>query len=180
MRHWFSLDVESMGLLGEPFAVGWVIVDEEGNEKEEGYLAYPHLTEGVSPDDMKWMQENVLPHLPEPNCKDADDLCHRFWDAWTTAHVNYDGLTMVSDVPFPVEAGFLLRCLKMLGLGMGDSPLPIIDVASVLLATGQDPLGTYSRLDNELPAHNPLNDARQSVRQMLQALEGLDDLALPV
>ena len=177
MNYYFSFDVESMGLLGQPFAVGWVVVDEEGNEEEEGYLAYPHPLKDVASGDLQWMKENVLPHLPEPNCEDHLELYERFWEAWTSAQANYKDIMIVSDVPFPVEAGFLLKCMKYLDLGMEDSPYPVLDVASVLLATGGDPLNEAERLDNEKPAHHPTNDARQSVRQLLEALEGLPPLA---
>jgi hypothetical protein len=179
MKHYFSFDVEAMGLLGNPFAVGWVVVDEEGDEKEEGYLACPHPLKDVASSDLQWMKENVLPHLPEPNCDDPPDLYQQFWDVWKSAEANYEDVVMVSDVPFPVEAGFLIKCLKMLGLGINDSPYPLLDVASVILATGGDPLNEAERRDNEKPAHHPTNDARQSARLLVEALGGLADLSPP-
>ena len=48
---------------------------------------------------------------------------------------------------------------------------PLYDLASVLLARGEDPLRRSARLTEELPAHHPLHDARQSARLFLDALE---------
>lgn len=174
---YFSFDCEAMGLLGPTFSVGWVVVDEQNNEKEEGYLGMPPPLKDVASADLQWMKENVLPHLPDPNCEDHRELYEKFWDAWTSAQETYEDIVMVSDVPFPVEAGFLLKCMKYLDLGMESSPYPILDVASVLLATGGDPLNEGERRDNEKPAHHPTNDSRQSVRQLVEALQGLSNLA---
>jgi hypothetical protein len=38
------------------------------------------------------------------------------------------------------------------------------------MAVGMDPLGTNERLPNELPIHDPLADACQSARLLIQAL----------
>ena len=76
------------------------------------------------------------------------------------------GAVLVADHPFPVETRFL-DGLTRHGVAM---PYPLIDVASVRLAAGFDPIGTEPRLRNEEPAHNPLADARQSARLLLEAL----------
>lgn len=47
----------------------------------------------------------------------------------------------------------------------------VFDVASVRLAAGLDPLASAPRLDGELPAHDPLRDARQSARLLIEALD---------
>lgn len=166
--YYFSFDTESCGLLGRPFAAGWVIVDEKGQELEEGYLACePRL----SAQQHQWVIDNVLPALPEPNCDGDLVVLRRFWEAWTTAKQQYSGIVMVSDCPWPVEAGFLLRCQKEVGFGMEDSPYPILDVASVMAAGGYDPIGSYDREPNEEPVHHPTNDARQSIRLMLSTMQ---------
>jgi hypothetical protein len=43
-----------------------------------------------------------------------------------------------------------------------------------ILALGRDPLATNERLPDELPAHNPLCDARQSARLLIEALRECD------
>jgi hypothetical protein len=59
----------------------------------------------------------------------------------------------------------------------GDGPYPLVDVASVRLAAGLDPLGAYDRTAGELPVHNPLADARQSARLLLEALKSCRQVA---
>ena len=50
-------------------------------------------------------------------------------------------------------------------------PYPLHDLASVLLALGADALAVAERRPNELPAHHPLMDARQSARQLVECLK---------
>ena len=74
-------------------------------------------------------------------------------------------LFLVADVCWPCEARFLRDCWaddpssneKLM-------PYPLLDLSSFLMAKGYDPTGIYARLESELPAHNPLKDARQSSR----------------
>lgn len=180
-QYYFSFDVESDGLFGSAFAVGWVIVDDKGNELEEGYLGCPHPF--MAPAD-NWVIKNVLPALPKTdggptfgapwaNCYNRMDMVEFFWDSWKQAKQDYPGIMMVTDCPFPVEAGFLLEIVKEYRphITMEESPYPIIDVASLLVQLRQDPLADYDRLDTELPKHNPVCDARQSVRIMLWCLD---------
>jgi hypothetical protein len=49
-------------------------------------------------------------------------------------------------------------------------PYPLHDLASILLAHGRDPLAKNERLPEELPEHDPLNDARQSARLLHEVL----------
>ena len=176
MNYYFSFDVESVGLFGEPFAVGWVVVDQEGTELDSGYAGMtPPLTD---PDTEVWLAANVYPALPEPQYTEGyrqnfSGLCADFWEAWEQAKVDYPGIIMVCDCPFPVETNFLTQLVRERRLSMVDSPYPLIDVASVLLARGLDPLKPYTRLPNELPVHNPVNDARQSARMLVEALKNV-------
>ena len=164
--YYFSFDVESDGLFGRPFAVGWVVVNENGAELSTGYLGVRCVVDNA------WVVENVLPAIPEPNCADEYDMLVGFWEAWKKAKMAYPGIVMVTDCPFPVEAGFLLRVVRDIRpqITMEDSPYPIIDVASALALLREDPLASYERLENELPEHNPVCDARQSVRLFLWCL----------
>ena len=198
MKHYLSFDVESVGLFGPPFAFGYVVVDETGKEHEAMLHAFDfrkspflHIYEpttrsrwNFTEGDREWVTNNVVPALPEKwvNCVGLKDfLSSVYYDVWSRAHKDYENLTFVTDCPFPVEANFVEVMLREVSKrDMQHSPYPLIDVASVLLTVGLDPTGTFPRRENELPAHNPVNDARQSVRQMLEALEGLADLAPPV
>jgi len=196
VQYYFSFDVESVGLYGPPFAYGWCIVDETGQEYAHNIMWYRHpylnlvdsakLNTAASSDreyalthhDTKWVREHVLPHLPkEGRAPEESDMLYQFWNDWIGCTRWYPSLTMVTDCPFPVETRFLHKVMEeTIYCGRPDrlmerSPYPIIDVASVLLAHGKDPMATYERKPNEQPAHNPLCDARQSVRLMLEAMK---------
>lgn len=158
-KPYMVFDVESNGLQGEGFAVGWVVV-QDAEEVAHG-LAVGHMTVNTPKD--AWVVQNVLPALPYPNCVDPHQVRTVFTSAWTEWMDK--GAWLAADVPWPVEARFLLQC----NLGKA-GPYPLIDIASVRLAVGLDPLGEESRLPLELPQHNPLADARQSARLLIEAL----------
>lgn len=73
-------DVESNGLHGEGFAVGWVIVDDEGQVIKSGYEA----CEPRGPID-PWVKENVLPSLPIATQPNVETVRALFWAAWEEA-----------------------------------------------------------------------------------------------
>lgn len=80
---------------------------------------------------------------------------------------------MVTDVPFPVESNFIMASIRNNPYEWEQCPVyPLIDVASMLFAHGYDPTASFERLESELPRHNPLNDARQSLRIMFSLLKG--------
>ena len=187
-RTYFSFDVESIGLWGPDFAVGFVVVDETGKELESGLYGYDYndfveelLSRNLNifnrwaftEDDLAWVRKNVKLPLGWNNCSSPRDLGERFYETWQRCKAQYENLTIISDCPLPVEFNFLLSVLAQAeDRTMEGTPYPLIDCASVLFAHGYDPIGTYKRLPNELPAHDPLNDARQSVRIMLAVLNG--------
>jgi hypothetical protein len=191
MKHYLSFDVESVGLFGPSFAVGFCVVDSTGRELESGLHGWDYRIENIADtfrddprwtftdDDREWVATNVIEALPEgwANCSTQEAMYEAFFIAWRGYKALYPGLILVTDCPFPVEANFMQAVLTQMGCrDMEHSPYPLIDIASVLLAAGQDPLHVFPRLDNEIPAHNPLNDARQSVRQMLEAMKEMNDL----
>ena len=92
-----------------------------------------------------------------------------FWDIWMRWK---DHITaMVADCAWPVEVRFLIMCVDDdIGAREWQGPYPLHDLASMLLILGKDPLAVTERLPDELPAHNPLNDARQSARQLIEVL----------
>lgn len=165
---YFSFDVESMGLHGDGFAVGWVVSDGV-SELETGYASCdPELAQGT-PEDRHWVARWVLPTLPASTHGSLREVRDVFWAAWDSWRRK--GALCVTDCPWPVETNFLSSCI---GDGPEDrkwgGPYPLIDVASVLLTRNRDPLAKQERYPNELPAHNPVNDARQSLRILLDNL----------
>src|SRR5262249_27803998 len=153
-------DVESARLHGEGFAVGWVVVEADGVDGvpilwEDGIAIAP------APECSAWVRETILPHLPGPTHPDARALRDTFWATWESWKGR--GALLAADVDWPVEARFLAACVdddpEAREWG---GPYPLIDIASVRLGAGLDPLGDEARLPEELPAHNPLADARLS------------------
>lgn len=161
-------DVESIGLHGEGFAVAWVVVNREGERLEEGCLACdPNLCSGTD-ESRHWVLVNV-PWLgytsPTPQ-----HLRNTFWHEWR--RWADQGAVLVADCAWPVEANFLTACVRLNHREREwQGPYPLHELASLILATGGDPLATTDRLPDELPAHHPLMDARHSARQLVTALQ---------
>ncbi len=178
---YLTFDVETRGLYGDAFAFGYVVHNSNGELCGEGIHVCP--IDGVS-GDMEgtgiteetatplWVRENVLPHLPEPDCVNVYELRKRFGEVFykytRMAADKGEPFYLVSDVAYPCETGFLRQCRS---LNTDFSVYPLLDVSSVLLATGHDPVGYFGRLPEEMPAHNPLADAKQSARILHSVLK---------
>lgn len=160
-------DVESVGLHGEGFAVAWVVVNRQGESLHEGCLSCdPDLCAGTD-ESRAWVAANV-PSMDRTN-PTKQHLRNAFWHEWR--HWANKGAVLVADCAWPVEANFLSACVALNHTEREwHGPYPLHDLASVLLATNSDPLALTDRLADELPAHHPLMDARQSARQLLANL----------
>lgn len=160
-------DVESVGLHGEGFAVGWVVVDDKGNELESGRAACESSEAAGTDADREWIAAN-LPRIL-PGCLTPTDVRHAFWVVWLEWKAK--GAVLVADCAWPVEARFLAACVDDNPISRAwQGPYPLHDVATARLAAGLDPLATIERLPGEGPKHCPLADARQSARLFLEAL----------
>lgn len=169
MTTYFCFDVESIGLYGEGFAVGWVVSDGK-QELSSGYLACPHEKAQGRDSDRDWVIENVIPHLNEPNCFNPREVRLLFWEALQKAKLQDENLIILADCGYPANPNFLRDCVKDSESDrMWKSAYPLHEVATKLLACGKNPLGTYPRLETELPVHHPTADAWQSLRVYLQA-----------
>ena len=168
--YFLVFDVESVGLHGQGFAVGGVVIDRTGKERLSfEFHCDPSLARGA-PDDLRWVAENVVTggvEHPSP-----ERVRQAFWEVWRNAQQHFPGITMVAECAWPVEARFLIDCIADDPITRNwKGPYPLHDVASVMLAKGMDPMATYERQPIELPAHNALADARQSARLLIQALD---------
>ena len=163
-------DVESVGLHGEGFAVGWKVVDGDGKHVAAAeYACDPARADG---DDAgrKWIAENVR-CMQGYNCASPSHVRSEFWRAWEYAMKQ--GAVLVADCAWPVEARFLIDCVQdEPEKRMLEGPYPLHDLASVFLAIGVDPTAHFDRLPNELPIHSPAADAAQSARLLIAALKG--------
>lgn len=164
MTYWFVIDVESIGLHGQHYAVGWVVLDaQNGEEKESGYFACPPQHAFGSEKDREWVRKNA-PELPVTH-RSPWEITSEFCNLWNRLKKQYEGVAMAADCCYPVETNFLNNCAPY-GL---EGPYPLFEISSILFADGKDPVGTYHRLSNELPRHHPLHDARQSGRLLIES-----------
>lgn len=157
-------DVESVGLHGEGFAAGAVVVDTEtGAVVEEFYSACPPIAANGRDSDRAWIAANVVPVLkdyPAHTTRQVRDEFWSFWRRWAG-----QGARLASDCGWPVEANFLSACVEdEPGERVWQGPYPLLDLAPMLWLKGHDPTETFDRLATELPSHHPLNDARQTAR----------------
>lgn len=166
--YFFVFDVESIGLHGEGYAVGFVVIDKFGIELECGYFAAPKDAAIGDDSDRKWVDENI-PGL-SPSHTTTNDVRYSFWEKWMEWKAK--GAAMVTDCGWPVEARFLNACIDWDSTTRKwDGPYPLFDVSSILLSNGQNPTALFDRLENELPKHHPVCDARQSARILVAALK---------
>jgi hypothetical protein len=161
-------DVESIGLHGEGFAVAWVVIHGDGRTITEAcYSCDPGLARGDD-EGRSWVAANVtLP--PLGRLRSPREIRDEFWRSWLYAREIKE--VLVADCAWPVEARFLAACVDDdPEVRRWQGPYPLHDLVSIRLAAGLDPLTTAGRLPEELPEHNPLCDARQSARLLVEAL----------
>jgi hypothetical protein len=172
-RLYMVFDVESVGLHGEGFMCGWVVVDRAGVEQISGWIAAPPECAEGTEDGLKWVREHV-PNLPFPHgdAYTPKDVRFAFWKQWL--QWKGQGATLWADCAWPVEARFLRECVNDAPEEREwEGPYPLHEIATLMRAIGRDPLAYYDRLPNELPQHDPLADARQSARLLVECLDAL-------
>lgn len=158
----FCFDVESDGLYGEGFAYGAVVFDEQGLE-----ISYSQLCclEGIQD---QWVKENCLPYLTDlPKAESRQRVRQSFWRFFMKWK---EQCHVFSDVVYPVDAQFLRQCAQE-NDGAWDAPYPLLDVASIMFACGEDPLADgalYTGIKGN--AHHPLYDARVSAHKLLRLI----------
>ena len=166
----FVFDVESVGLHGEAFAVaGGVYIN--GAVQSEFCLSCPMEEAEGTDEDRKWCKNNIP--IIEITHRTPNGIREAFWKEWESAKKRYPGILMAGECIWPVEAGFIARCIYQLGTET-DGPYPFHDISSIMLAAGMDPMATYNRTPSEEPKHHPLADARQSARLLSDAIKILN------
>lgn len=179
----FVFDVESVGLHGEGFAVGWTVIDTAKRiAVAEGLVSCPLDAAVGALSDRDWVKEHVVPALSALRADSGElvglatatfatpaEVRALFWEHW--ASWRKAGAVMAADCLWPVEARFLSACVDTdPEARRWKGPYPFVDIGSVLLGVGKNPLGHFGRTLYERPEHNPLCDARQSARLLLEAL----------
>jgi hypothetical protein len=161
-------DVESIGLHGEGFAVGYVVVNKAGDVFcSARYACHPSMAQGDD-EGRAWVAENCPLSLAD--CDEPSLVRFRFWQDWLTWKER--GAVLVADCAWPVEARFLIGCVDDDATRTWEGPYPLHELASFMVAAGMDPMAENPRLPDE-PQHDPLGDARHSARRLLRALASL-------
>jgi hypothetical protein len=169
-RLFMVFDVESVGLNGEGFAVGFVVIGGDGTELDWGLFACDHIDCVGAKDDMEWVEKNIGDIFAPYGCSGPRAVRDAFWNYWMKWKSR--GAWLAADCCWPVESRFLQACVEDdTQYRKWEGPYPLIDVSTAMLAAGRDPLSENDRLPNELPAHNPLADARQSARLLIECLK---------
>ena len=177
------IDVETMGLYGAPFSVAAVVVNSKGEELESIMLTcnreYVDTMDealdfyGSSEQcfrDAEWVKKNV-PTVPTEELVEEDQMYLRFYSFFLRWK---DKCNIWADCPYPCETGFFLRMKQYcLNNTLWFDLYPLLDVTSIVFATGRCPLTTFGRLPQHLPEHNPLNDARHSASLLTRFLDQL-------
>lgn len=161
------IDVESIGLHGEGFAVAYVVVGTGGTVYEEKRFACPPDAAQGTDRGRAWVKEHV-PVLTLTGLVPRD-VRRQFWVAWL--YWKARGVRMIADCGWPVEANFLSACIADdPEVRVWQGPYPLLDLSGFLVAIDLDPLAERARLVTE-PQHDPQGDARQSARILVDCLK---------
>jgi hypothetical protein len=170
-RPLISLDVESVGLHGRGFAAAYVVVDplQGWKELEAAIFATRATPEMGTPGNLEWVQKNVMLGALEVHqvFNTPAEVCEAFWVAWRRWKKEREA-ALLADHPWPVEGHFLNACVDaQFPAREWEGPYPLLDITTACI------LADVRRLERtglELPEHNPLADARHSVRRLRYAM----------
>ena len=164
-------DAETDGLYGDFISVGMLAVDENGEEIEREYC-------GIKKENLQlkdeWTIANVLPRIGEYcDCENESELLDRVWAFWMKYR---EDAYAIADVPYPVECRLFQKCVeKDLKERAMSAPYPLLDLSSILLAAGVDPLASRIDLMPENTAgnvHNAIFDVEMSKEIFMQIQKG--------
>ena len=165
----FVFDVESIGIHGDSYAVAGALFDKGGvREGTEFLYAIDQSMASGRLEDHRWVRDNIPAFVPTHTTGFA------MRQAFIQQMHKHLSALIAGECVWPVEANFLSLCAK--DDPVVDGPYPLIDICSIMLAAGMDPMKNYNRLPNELPKHNPLADVRQSGRLLFEALRKLHEI----
>jgi hypothetical protein len=169
----FIIDVESIGIHGEPFSVAGGIYNIKTNKEIESFVfGIPRNIANGLPSDRKWVDENIPEFDYTKSFESVDEMCQAFMEKWIAIKKQYDGINMFAECPWPVEGRFLNTCVKTdISKYIFEGPYPLYDITSMMAIAGLDPMATYKRIESEKPAHNPLSDIRLSFRLLCHSVK---------
>lgn len=157
----FSFDAETDGLWGQVFAIGAVVLDEQGKEIARFIGRLPDKVITSS-----WVRENILPQLADVPV--THESVEGLLSAFARFYLEHKAdCEIVTHMGYIVEAWLLRQMYTMGVIGEWDGPYPLFDVSGNLQAAGDDPtsVDNYAAkngisVDGSYgTTHNPLYDA---------------------
>lgn len=169
-------DVESIGLYGEGFAVGLVVIDRESKTvTDQAYLACPTDAAQGTPEDREWVEKNIVPYLPPPKLAITRQVREEFWRLYRRIGGGYKDCSIWADCGYPVEDGFMRTCIHdNLSARKWNGPYPLQEIATVRTALGLDPTLAYQLPEDK--RHNPLEECLYIAPKLVEWLDALDDM----
>lgn len=167
-----SFDLETNNLHGTPFAVGALVIDGYG-KVHDSFTARCPIVGNVD----SWVKTNVLPAITDmkETHGDYETMRESFWRWYVSAEASCD-YVLVSN-GYPVEYRFLLDCQEArLEERYWQHPFPILDLTSLLVATGKDSgvgksqVRKKVRQDASFAQHHPFDDAKLAALMAFEAL----------
>ena len=153
-----SVDAETDGLWGRPFAIAAVCYDEDGKEVSRFCARSNEKAKN------EWVLENVLPHCEDIEVAgDYIYLLKAFAKYYQDARAQYD-VTVLWHMGHVVESFLYRELVSHKLIGEWDAPYCPIEVSAYLERAGYAPdsVDNYAKQNNiALPAgatHNPLYD----------------------
>lgn len=164
--HIFGVDAETDGLYGPVWAIGAVVLDQQGVETD-------HFCGQIDPSCVKdsWVIKHVVPVVHLPRYRSARELRDAFWTFWMSYR---ETCACVADTRHPVEFR-LFRDLHDDDPVNRDrlDPVPIHEMctAELFVRTALDLDGLMVPGLEHSVRHNPLHDARIAARTFYHALD---------
>ena len=161
MNKLFVMDAETDGIYGNVLSIAVKVIDSF-SEIGWFYGAVKIKKEEII---SEWVRENVFDTLQNAELffDTEEELLEAFWSFYSEYYGEYD---VICDVPYPVETGIFRRCIeKDKASREKQSPFPIYDLESFLVAKGYDKLTVREKLaKTDLKRHDAMNDVDITIK----------------
>ncbi len=176
-QHFFIIQAQSMGLYGEIFAIGFIVINSVGKILKEGILKCPHqLAQGLD-SDREWVNENVIAATEKietsnyiSTFNNPTELYENIWEIWLEMKKQYENLYCASYIGYPIIMNLFYKCvMKNVESRQMLAPYPLLEIDTSFLMTNYEiSPKNNSRFDTEIP-YNPLCDAKYYGRLFILA-----------
>lgn len=175
-QHFFIIQAQSMGLYGEIFAIGFIVINSDGEILKEGILKCPHqLAQGLD-SDREWVNKHVIAATEKITSNHISifntpkELYENIWEIWLEMKKQYEKLYCASYIGYPIIMNLFYKCvMKNVESRQMLAPYPLLEIDTSFLMTNYEiSPKNISRFDTEIP-YNPLCDAKYYGRLFILA-----------